>query len=120
VIEFEISSARVGHEGWIVSITGEIDMYTAPELEREFERALEEERHDVVLDLCATSFIDSTVLGVVLAAARRFEARGGSLVLVTDDRRILRVLEITAVDHQLTIEPSLTRALDRVAVADRP
>jgi anti-sigma B factor antagonist len=118
VIDFRISSARTGTGGWIISLFGEVDLYTAPQLERELERAAADGCREVIVDLAGASFIDSTVLGVVLAAVRRLEAEGGSLVLVTDDRRILRVFELAGVAHRFRFEPSLPQALDVLAVGE--
>jgi anti-sigma B factor antagonist len=120
VLEFRISSARVGADGWIVSLVGEIDLYTVPQLERELDRALAEGCRHVVVDLGGATFIDSTGLGVVFAARRRVLALGGSFVVATDDARIMRVFEIAGLDRRIHIEPSLSQALETSAAAERP
>ena len=71
----------------------------------------------VVIDLAGAAFIDSTVLGVLLKALTRLDAGGGELVLVSDDRRILKLLEVTGLGRVFRIEPTLT---DAIAVLVRP
>jgi anti-sigma B factor antagonist len=114
----QVSSARVGDDGWVVLPRGELDFHAASELERELDRAIAAGSRRVFVDFGGATFIDSIVLGVVLRALGRVRARGGSLALVTDDRRILRVLELTGVTRQLRVEPSLSAAVGVGAEGD--
>ena len=50
----------------VLVVQGEVDMATAPELEKELESI--PARSNVVVDLCETQFMDSTGLRVLLAA----------------------------------------------------
>lgn len=111
VLRTRITTARTGLAGRIISIAGEIDLHTAPELADELDAALAEGVSCVTIDLTATSFIDSTVLGVLLDYRRRLQDVDGALVLVTQDRRILRTLEVTGLDRTFTIEPTLAEAV---------
>src|SRR6478609_3995568 len=54
----------------VVVVTGEHDLSTAPELERRLDAALDS-GHAVVVDLLGTTFIDSTVLRVLICARER-------------------------------------------------
>src|SRR3954454_19580618 len=61
----------------VVIVDGELDTFTSPRL-REFLAALVNERDaDVVVDLADVAFLDSTALGVLLAARRHARDRGG-------------------------------------------
>ncbi len=98
-------------DAFVVSVTGEADMATAPELERELQDILRRGGRSVAIDLVEVGFIDSTALGLLLRYQPRFRQRGGDLVLVSDDRRILRTLEITGLDRILRIESRLGEAV---------
>ena len=115
--EFELKTAGVGENGYVVSIRGEADMHSAPELERELLEVLELGGSSVVVDLVEVGFVDSTVLGLLLRYQPRFRTRGGDLVLVSDDRRILRTLEITGLDRVFRIEDRLGDAVARLRAA---
>jgi anti-sigma B factor antagonist len=65
----------------------------------------------VFLDLSGVAFIDSTALGVIVQESKRLEGRGLSLVLVTNDPRTLRVLEVTGLDRALCRHATLHDAL---------
>jgi anti-anti-sigma factor len=73
-----------------------------------------------VVDLGDVGFMDSTALRVLLKALPRFARRGGKLVLVTEDRRILRTLEITGLNMKFTVEPKLTDAIAQLADGSSP
>ncbi len=110
-IEFHISTAQVGSESYVVSIRGEVDMYTAPQLERDLAEIEARGGKIVVVDFSGASFIDSTVLGVLVGEVKRLRPDGGELLIVSDDPRILRAFEITGLDRMFRIESSLVRAV---------
>ena len=82
-------------------------MYTVPALEQALQGVVGLGGTSVVLDLAEVSFMDSTGLSVLLRHDRTFRSLGGELVIVADDRRLLRTLEITGLDRVLTIERKL-------------
>ena len=114
MIGFEVRTAVVTPSTYVVSVTGEVDSYTAPALERELEWVLGDGARNAVVDLAGVGFIDSTGLRVLLKALPRFTKRGGKLVVVTDDRRVLRTFEITGLDHKFVLEPRLSEAIAQV------
>jgi anti-anti-sigma factor len=64
-----------------------------------------------VVDLSECTFLDSAGMRVLLSATSRLTGEGRSLRVVTADARILRVLEITAVDTLIAVHPSVDSAL---------
>lgn len=115
VIGFEIRTALLTPGTYVVSVTGEIDAFTSPALEQELDWVLGDGASSAVVDLAEVGFMDSTALRVLLKALPRFTKRGGKLVLVSDDRRVLRTLEITGLDMKFTVEPKLAEAIARFA-----
>lgn len=114
-IDFRISTARLGRDAYILSLGGEVDLHTVPKLDEELEAAAADGARRVIVDLAAAPFIDSSVLGALARAQRELTARGGELVLVTDDRRILRLLEVSGLERLFRIERSLTEAISGLA-----
>jgi anti-sigma B factor antagonist len=115
VIGFEIRTAQLTPSTYVVSVTGEVDAFTSPALEQELEWVLGDGASNAVVDLGEVAFIDSTALRVLLEALPKFFKRGGKLVLVSDDRRVLRTLEITGLDRMFTVEPKLAEAIAQFA-----
>jgi anti-sigma B factor antagonist len=117
-VDFRISSAHLAEDAYIVSLGGEVDLYTAPQLEEELRTLTANGARRVVVDLAGAAFIDSTVLGVLLKALTRLDAGGGKLVLVSDDRRILKIFEVTGLGRVFRISPTLTDAIELVVGRD--
>lgn len=108
VLEFSVKTAEVGENVFIVAVTGEVDLHSAPELDGALDGVLALGGTATVVDLGDVSFIDSTVLGVLLRHQRRFRGRGGDLVIVTADRRVLRTFEVTGLNRVFAIQQRLS------------
>lgn len=85
--------------GWVrISVTGDVDVQTAAELERRLLAQLASGR-DVLLDLSAVSFIDSSGVHAIVAAVRSARSRGRELVLHTVlPRQARKLFDITRLD----------------------
>lgn len=94
----------------VVSVSGEVDVATAPELDEKLATVAASPR--VVVDLSGVTFLDSSGLGVLIKALKRVKDTGGSLVLVITEPRILKVFTITGLDKVLTIVSTVDAALD--------
>lgn len=86
-----------------VAVSGELDAYTAPQLRKLLDEMLDGSVASVVVDLRATSFIDSTGLGVLVGAARKARSQDGELVLDSPTRSVHRVLQITGLTLSIPV-----------------
>jgi anti-sigma B factor antagonist len=78
----------------LVVVGGELDLNAAPELKAALGAAIDRGATTVVVDMDEVTFIDSTAIGVLLAARERLRQSGGALELVCVEPNVLRVLEI--------------------------
>jgi len=101
-MNFSVATTREG-DAAIVVLAGEVDLYTAPQLEQELVRVTEESLQHVVVDMTETTFIDSTTLGVLVGCLKRLSPSGRRLALVIPDRGIRRVFDITGLDRVFPI-----------------
>jgi anti-sigma B factor antagonist len=111
VLDFSVNTAALGGDSFIVTLTGEIDLHTAPSLEQALDGVLALGGTAVALDLAEVSFVDSTVLVVLLRYRERLQNLGGELVVVTQDRRVLRTFEVTGLDRVFAIQRRLDDAV---------
>ncbi len=94
--------------GVVVTASGELDAYVAPELTN----ALDQEGADrLIADLTAVSFMDSTALGLLVRAVRDRGKDGVETRVVLPEGTARRIFEITTLDRQLPVSPSLDAAL---------
>lgn len=88
----------------VVTPFGELDAHTAPGLRAVIQEQLADpEMQYLVVDLSRTTFLDSSVLGVLIGALKRLRGRGGRLVVVQPPLAIRRIFEITALDRVLEL-----------------
>jgi anti-sigma B factor antagonist len=118
-IDFEIAGRRVDEDTHVVAVSGEVDLFTAPEFKQHVAAPIEDGVRTVVVDLSETTFIDSSSLGVLIAAHRRLERRGGALTVVCTHDAIVKTFRITGLDGVFRIVESLDDALDGDAVPGR-
>jgi anti-sigma B factor antagonist len=97
---FELTVERYDSVATVV-VSGELDLATAPRLS-----AAVAEHGDaklLVLDMTATTFIDSTGVRALLHADRRSLGSGSRLVVVAGDGAVRKVLELCGLDGRLTL-----------------
>jgi anti-sigma B factor antagonist len=116
-IDFAITDRRHDDSTHVVAVTGEIDLFTAPEFKQRVSAPIDAGSANVIVDLTGTTFIDSSSLGVLIGAHRRLKLRGGSLVVVCDNDAIVKTFRITGLDGVFTLVKSLDDALDGDAVS---
>ena len=86
---------------WSVVVRGEIDMETAPQLERVLDEVVAKGALLVTLDLEGVDFLDSSGLRVILGASNKLNAQEGQLLIEGASSAVQRVLEITGIIERL-------------------
>jgi anti-sigma B factor antagonist len=114
-IDFAIEDRVIG-DAHVVAVTGEIDLFTAPEFKQRVAAPIDARRKYVIVDLSGTTFIDSSSLGVLIGAHRRLRRQDGTLVVVCRNDAIAKTFRITGLDSVFTLVSSIEEALDGDAV----
>jgi anti-sigma B factor antagonist len=99
---------------YVVAASGEIDLYSAPELRRALTLALGRGARLLLVDLSETTFIDSTALGVLIGTARRLRHADGELVIACRDRGVRSVFELTRLDRTFPLFDSAEAAISHL------
>lgn len=92
----------------LISVSGELDLHSAPRLSQEIAKATRRDPSQVVIDLSRVTFMDSTALRV-LDAER--QGREGSLHLVVRTPQIRRLMRITGYFDVLNLYKTLEDAI---------
>lgn len=108
----EISLEKTDTGVAVVSISGEHDLNTAPELRRQLDELIGE-AVPVVVDLTPASFVDSSILGAILDARRRAAEKELRLAVQHGDgaNAVARVLEVTGLRSELPVHSSRDEAV---------
>ena len=96
----------VAEDAWRahVALHGELDIADAPQLLAVLEAHLEAGRRVLRLDTTDVTFLDSTVLGAMVAAHRRCVEMHGSLILTGVHGVVERIVKLTGLDRVLLID----------------
>ena len=110
-MNFDIATEQIGDGSYVIALSGEVDLYTAPEFKQHLLDVIGNGAKDVIVDFSNTTFIDSTTLGVLVGGVKRLRTNDGKLSLVCSDRNITKIFEITGLDRVFTIYPTRDEAL---------
>ena len=99
----------------VVAVSGEVDVYSAPALKESLTGLLESGVNSVVVDLTEVAFLDSTGLGALVEARAATSEAGGSLPLVCNQQRILKLFTITGLDGVFSIHPTVDDAMSSLS-----
>jgi anti-sigma B factor antagonist len=109
----EIALERTDAGIAVLTISGEHDLNTAPDLRRRLGELIDGGT-SVVVDLSPATFVDSTILGMILDARRQAVERGRGFAVAHaggEGEAVARVLEITGLREELPVHRSRQDAL---------
>jgi anti-sigma B factor antagonist len=109
-VDLTLSTREVG-DTTIVSVGGEIDVYTAPKLRDRITELVAQGVYKIVIDMEAVEFLDSTGLGVLVGGLKKVRANDGSLELICTQDRLLKIFRITGLAKVFVIHDSADGAL---------
>lgn len=100
----------------VISVRGELDLSTAPELEPPLEEAIATGDAAVLIDLSECEFIDSTGIALIVRAWQRLDRSAdgegsGKVVICSNNDQVRRVLEITGLELSIPIHETRDAAL---------
>jgi anti-sigma B factor antagonist len=116
-LQFRMTAAHVTDATYVLALAGEIDLAQASKLDDELRSLIEEGTTRVIVDLLEVPFLESSALGVLLKYSRQLRMNGGEMTLVTDDVRVMRVIEITGLATHFQFERTLSDAVDNAIEA---
>jgi len=117
---FRATVAELGNDLALVSVSGELDLFVQPDLRDSLAAADRLGVHTVVVDLSGVSFLDSTICGALVGEAKRRQAAGGELILVTNGPPTSRVLEVAGIDRVIPTFATLHGALQELLLEPQP
>jgi anti-sigma B factor antagonist len=113
-MNFDIETESVGGDAYVIALSGEVDLYTAPEFKQQLLDVIGRGGKHIIVDFTETTFIDSTTLGVLVGGVKRLRPEGGRLALVCSDRNITKIFEITGLNKVFPIYGTRAEALEDI------
>ena len=115
-MELKVTTRSQG-DHTVISVAGEIDLYTAPRLQSELTSVLSDNKSaQIVVDMSAVEFCDSTGMNVLLSCLRRVRERGGELEIASPKPAVRKILQVTGLDSVFTLVDDASRSRPKPAV----
>lgn len=112
-IRLETSTRRAdGFE--VLDVSGEIDVYTAPQFKEAVNSIIAAGQKDLIINMARVTYMDSSGFGTLLSATKRLRPEGGTVNLVACNSAIERMLKITRLNTVFGTFGSVEEALNRV------
>lgn len=90
----------------ILTVSGELDVLTAPQLRERLLEILDRGDRQILVDLGPTEFVDSSGLSALVTGIKRARSLGGDLGLICPPGNVRRLIEIAALDQVFAIHDS--------------
>lgn len=94
----------------VISVEGEVDLQTSPELRKVLLARLSEKRR-VVVDLSDVPYMDSSGIACLVEAYQKARAQGSEFVLTRVGKTVLNTLALAKLNRVFTITADLDEAL---------
>lgn len=98
---------KVWKEEWegvpVVGAEGEVDLGTVDALRSVASEVVRSKPETMIFDLRKVSYMDSSGLGILVAARKQLKNEPDSVIVVTDQPAVLQSLRITGLDRVLRV-----------------
>lgn len=113
--DFSLADAPLEGGGTVLTVSGELDVATAPALRERLHALADARPCRLVLDLQAVSFMDSTALAVFIGAKTRIGDDGRMALVIARDSYARLIVDVVGLAEVLDVVETLEDGVRRVA-----
>ncbi len=106
----EISSRSNG-DIVILDISGEIDLYNAPEIKDIIGSLIDQKKYNVIINLKEVTYIDSSGIGALISSLSNLKKYQGGLKIINVFASVKKVFELTKLTSFFDIHESEEEAI---------
>ena len=107
----ELTEETFDPSGLAITVSGVLDIATAPALRDRLEAAIEAGTRRLVIDLCAISFLDSVALATIVHAKQRLPEGGRMALAVDPSSYVMLVFESGGLPQVLDLVETCDQAI---------
>lgn len=104
-------SSQIKGEIVILDISGEIDLYNAPEIKDIINKLIEQKKYNVIINLKEVTYIDSSGIGALISSLSNLRKYQGGLKIINVFASVKKVFELTKLTSFFEIYDSEDEAL---------
>jgi anti-sigma B factor antagonist len=95
----------------ILDISGEVDLYSSPEIRKKFNEITEKKVPLIIVNLSEVNYIDSSGVATLVEAFQKTRSYGGKLRLAAMKQNVKNVFEVARLDKIFDICGDLNEAI---------
>lgn len=95
-------------------LTGLLDAFSEPAFKKVVGKCIEDGPVNIILDLSAIDFVDSSGLGVLVQMAKKTQSLSGTLQIISNPR-VTQTVKLVRLEQFLSLQPSVENALSNIA-----
>ena len=107
----KVTTKKAG-EAAIVAISGEVDMFSSPDLRRELQGLTRRKVARIVVDLSDVGFMDSSGIATLVQGLKEARPFGGKFLLAAPTETVLRVLQLANLTELFGVHETVEEALE--------
>ncbi|WP_246828957.1 STAS domain-containing protein [Synechococcus sp. PCC 7502] len=107
-------SREVKENYQIFRLTGLLDAFSEPDFRRVVSKCIDDGPTNIILDLSAIDFIDSSGLGVLVQMAKKTQSVNGKLQVISNPR-VTQTVKLVRLEQFLSLQPNIESALENLA-----
>jgi anti-sigma B factor antagonist len=88
----------------LIAVSGEVDLYTSPQLRAAVTKAVSKTRGPVRVDLSGVAYMDSSGVATLVEGLRAASGAAASFVLVAPSHAVMKVLQLSRLDSVFDIQ----------------
>jgi anti-sigma B factor antagonist len=111
----EVTEETFDPSGIALTVSGELDIATAPALRDRLSAAIEAGKHRIVVDLCALDFLDSVALATIVHAKQLLPEDGKLALAVDPGSYVMLIFESSGLAKVLDLVETRAQAIEHVS-----
>jgi anti-anti-sigma factor len=111
----ELTEETFDRSGLVLTVSGELDIATAPALRDHLTSAIEAGKHRLVVDLSAISFVDSVALAAIVHAKQRLPEHGRMALAIDPSSYVMLVFESGGLAQVVDFVETRAQAIEHVS-----
>jgi len=110
--EFAVTEEAIDDDRYVIAVRGTVNLFTSARLRGTLLAAIEAGHDRLVVDLCETTFMDSSGMAALLSARKRMARHpDGVIVVACTNADMMRAFEVAELQQLLRFEPTRDAAL---------
>jgi anti-anti-sigma factor len=106
-------SREVKENHQLLRLTGLLDAFSEPAFRKVVGKCIDDGPVNVILDLSAIDFVDSSGIGVLVQMAKKTQGLSGTLQIISNPR-VTQTVKLVRLEQFLSLQPSVESALNNI------